>query len=314
MRFLGKQQHGERAQARIALLQVPGHAVEQAEYERRIELRDRGEATGVSPSSVLHEILGGTSALESLFAAREKRAELAESICDGSTDSWLPDVVSGIDGATTLWEGSPRLLVALMPALFDKLVFNLGRQPAEAHAFVRRVGSFTAERELRDLRDLATEPARIDPACIVPLVGQSDRIGKAARELGYELDPPAELLERLLRGGERLQSIAELICDLEMKPSARRLTAKTKMRPHANERIAELSFWGLLDWTMLALQAPRANQSLVRSLIKCLRYQSELYEERGLPQIREIGHMPFEAFNATTGLRTAYGPPLFDGS
>jgi hypothetical protein len=315
MRRWGKQKQSDQAQARIALLQAPGSAVERAEYVRRNEIRDRAIAARLSPSDTLGQVLGGSSALELLLAARKARADAAESICaDGSgAESWLPEVVFGVDGATTLWQGDLRLVPALMPALFDKLVVNLSRQSAEAHAFVGRVARFAHVRnDVGSITDPDGASQRIDLAHIVPLVGQADRIRGAAAALGHEPDFSAYLLEGVLRAGDRLQPVAELVCDVRLTLDSKRLGATTKMRPRTNERVAELSFWGLLDWTMLALQAPGANQALVRALVKCLVVQCEIYGDRGLPQIRDAGVAPYEAFESITGLRMAYGAPLFD--
>jgi hypothetical protein len=169
-----------------------------------------------------------------------------------------------LSASTVRWKGDDDALPYLLPAYFDKILFNLAPMPGEQQALLERFTEFVsgAQADLVSTPD-TTVDARIELAPVVE-------------------EPVSE------------QPLAEIRVELSLIPEQERAGAATHFAPidAENETIAELGWWTLWDWSV---QPVRGNKPMVASLLDALAVQLAHYRRHGVPGLMDLGIAPYVA-------------------
>lgn len=204
---------------------------------------------------------------------------------------WLTETSNGVDGAGVGWEGARAAVPVLLPALLDKLLVNLSRDPSAAKALLSRV-AFFANKAQSDEQFLAN---------VVTLCGVDEEDDELAEALARGPSLGRGILSWGLQNGA-YKSLADVLVEAELLVDSARLAAKTKVRPRrrTNERVAELSFWACWDWCWIVA---RGNRIIIKATIECIVNQCSIYTRRGLPGLTDLGAAPYEAACSVGALR-----------
>lgn len=177
-----------------------------------------------------------------------------------------------LTASTVQWKGDADALPYLLPAYFDKIVFNLALMPREQQALLERFAGFVN----RARADLARTPGTMVDARI---------------ELAPIIDePPSE------------QPVAVIRVELILIPEQGRAGAATYFTPveAENETVAELAWWTLWDWSVRPFGD---NKALVEFILNALAVQLAHYRRRGVPGLMDLGRAPYAALQtAAAGL------------
>ena len=168
-----------------------------------------------------------------------------------------------VDAVHVDWSGSDAAIHFLVPAYLDKMLINLSAMPDEQQRLLDRMEAFVAQMS-SDLDEFSTA---------------------FAANIGVR-----PLATKRPEG----QPLAEVDIEVAYVEEPGRLGATSEFRPPsaANERFAELAYWMLWDWSILA---GGSQLEPIRFLLGVLKAQCAVYRANGMPGPWDIGHAPYVA-------------------
>jgi hypothetical protein len=165
--------------------------------------------------------------------------------------------------ATVELLGNRGLILHVVPAYFDKILFNLTRMRSEQEALLARFERVLGIK-LRELTD-----------------GDVDLLGFVRI-----VDQPGPV------------QLAEIRIEVIFRADAGRLAAKTHFKGWrtGQERLAEMGLYALFDWVVLECDR---KPDLLEPILSRLAMQCALYRERGMPGLTDLGVAPFQALSGS---------------
>lgn len=170
-----------------------------------------------------------------------------------------------VESVHVAWSGGDAAIYFLVPAYLDKILFNLSAMPPEQERLLQKVEEVI---EASRAKLIEYGNGYFASVGVAPLTSTA----------------PAE------------KPFAEIDVEVALIAEAGVAGATMEFRPvqATNERVAEIGLWMLWDWT---IASGSGEQTAVSFLLDLLSRQCRYYRENGMPQIWELGQVPFAVLN-----------------
>jgi hypothetical protein len=157
------------------------------------------------------------------------------------------------------WTGDDRVRPLVLPAYFDRILFQLADKPAERRALYERCRDF-AEATQRQLETTAL----------------------------WDIETPPDHF--LVRAGAVQPTTIEVEVEVDQKRQSAAASARYRPRSSQNDTVAELGFWALWEWM---LQMAKQQQLILGRTLDLFASQCAYYRQHGFPERGTLGAAPF---------------------